>query len=185
MKQLSRFLCLSTLSVAAATCNLSHADSMEFQLSTDMVEATYQADFGKNYNTRANWLHADQDNIKSDVVGLGLFASGQSGRFTSSLGGRAYWIEGEGSSRGHGVGLGGSVTFTIVPKFSIGAGLIFSPDIINGGDFDTYYDAEVRASFQVMNHASLFVAYRDSEAEVGKYDYDIYKGGSIGFKFAL
>lgn len=179
MKQLIRFLTLCTVSTVAT------ADNIEFSLSSDMVEAQYQTDFGKSYNTRINWLHADQDNIKSDLLGFGLYASNTSGQISTNLGGRAFWLNGEDSLKAHGLALGGSVAFAITPELSIGAGLLYSPDIINGGDFETYYDAEVRLGYKVMEHASIFVSYKNTEASINKFDYEIYKGGAVGFKFSL
>lgn len=178
---------MSLSAFIATFSNIAMADSMEFGLSGDMVEAVYQIDFGTSYNTQFNYLHTDQDGNKSNTIGAGLFASGVSGRFTTNLGGQLYWMEGSrNSTRSHGLALGGSVEFAITEAFSVGSSLLYSPDIINGGYFESYYDFDVRASFQVMKHASLFVAYRNTEASNGsRDDYDIYKGGELGFKFAL
>ena len=179
MKKLLSLLCIM------AASSYAQANHMQFALSSDMVEVNYQANLGKNYNTQATWLHADDEGLKSNVLGLGLFASNQAGRWTSNLGGRAYWMDGENDSNSYGIGLGGSIGFAIAPKFSVGAGLIFSPDVINGGDFENYYDAEIRADFKVMQHATIYIALRSTEASINNFDYEIYNGGAFGFKFAM
>ena len=180
MKPLLRLFCLSSLFCSVNAL----ADSMEFGLSNDMVEAVYQSDFGKNYNMRFNYLHADQDEFKSNSFGGGIYAQGKSGRFTSNLGGKVYWMEGS-HTRSYGIALGGSVAFAITPEFSVAAGLLASPNIINGGDYERLYDVDIRASYKVMQHASLFLAYRDSEATADDFDFEIYKGAVLGFKFAM
>ncbi|NRB38203.1 MAG: hypothetical protein HRU20_07000 [Pseudomonadales bacterium] len=182
MKQLLRSFCLLTLGFSA--CHLATADSMEFGLSSDMVEMAYEANFGTSYISRLNYLHADQDEFKSNSFGAGLFASGVSGRFTTHLGGKLYWME-DSDTRSYGIGLGGSVDMAITPEFSISTGIIYSPEIINGGDYEQYYDFDIRASYKVMKHASLYVAYRNNEASNDDFDFEIYKGGVLGFKFAL
>ncbi len=178
---MKKMLCAIILLISSSSAL---SDNMQFSLSNDMVEAAYQANFGKNYNSQFKLMHADEDNEDSNTLSAGLFASNQSGRWTSNLGGKFYWLDAE-KSKSYGIGLGGSVAAAITPIISLGGALIISPDIINGGDYETFYDAEIRADFKVMQHASLFIAYRLVKAEINSFDLEAYNGGAIGFKFDL
>lgn len=174
-----------------------HAGELEFALSEDLIEASYQSFYAGSFSSTVSWLHTDIENAdffkskvdqKSDMIGLSLFANSKSGRFRSHLGGKAFWLLHDVNSKSynmHGIALGGAADFYIFPKFFIRGNVLYAPDILTGGDFENYLELGARAGYQLLPNAVIFIGYRYLEIELNDVDADVYKGGLLGFNFNI
>ena len=160
------------------------ANDMEFAISDEMAEASYQAYYSNNFNTRLSLLRADDDNLESNMLDFGLYANGNTGRVRSHLGGKLFWLDGEKVDI-RGIALGGAIDAFLAPKLFLVLSAHYAPDILTGGDLDNYTDYGLRLSYQLLDNAAVFIGYRNITAEKGKYDYDAYDGGFAGFRFTL
>ena len=182
---MQRILFFLTLSLLSST---GFGSELEFALSDDTIETSYETFYAGGFGTAVSWLHADIDQVKSDNVGVGLYAHGKSGNFRSHLGGKAFWLHSKYQSHNidmHGVALGGAIDAYIIPKLFISGSVHYAPNILTGGDFENYLELGARISFKLLPNADIFAGYRFLETEIHDEDEEIYKGGYVGFNFHI
>lgn len=177
MKTLYRNILLSLLLTGST---LASAGSAEFSISNDFLNFNFESRLSNSVATNVSLIHSDVDGHKNNVIGAGLYAYHQSQRLKIHLGGQPYYFDGH-KVDAHGIALGGGADFYFIPKAYISGSLLFAPDILTGGDFENYTDAQIKLGFQLLPNADIFLGYRFVEAEEGKFDYEIYKGGFLGF----
>lgn len=178
MKTFYRNLILIILSTCVS--QLALASTAEFSISNDFLNLNVESRLSNSVTTDVSFIHSDVDGHKNNVLGLGLYAYHQTQRLKMHLGGQPYYFDGH-KVDGHGIALGGGLDFYFIPKAYVGAELLFAPDILTGGDFENYIDTHLKLGFQLLPNADIFLGYRFVEAEQGKFDYEIYKGGFLGF----
>ncbi len=188
---------ISILSILLFISSFTYASELEFALSDDSIETSYQSLYAGNFGTTISWLHADvdedyaADDLKSDTAGIGLYAHGKTGNIRTHLGGKAFWLHTKSNTQKdnkndmHGIALGGAIDAYIIPKLFIKANALYAPDILTGGDFENYIELGARVAYQVLPNAAVFVGYRFIEAEIDDKDLEIYQGGFIGFNFRI
>lgn len=176
---------LLTFLLAALSCQLVQANDIEFAISNDSVEASYQAYYSNNFSSRLSLMRADEDNIESNLLDFGLYANGKTGSFRTHLGGKVFWLEGEKNNDARGIAIGGAVDAYLAPKVFLVLSAHYAPDILTGGDFDNFIDYGLRLSYQVLDNASVFIGYRYIEAEKDKFEYEAFDGGFAGFRFTM
>jgi len=175
----------NSLVTAATLClctAISHtqASQIDFSLSDEMIELDYQQGLGSNLTGEVSILHADVDKQVSDILSLGIFVNGKAQAASFQAGGKFFYLDGE-RVDAHGLALGIDGQYNFTPKLYASASAFYSPNIINGGDFEKYTEADVRLGFSPTSNASIFIGHRHTEASINKFDYEPYQGIMFGF----
>lgn len=181
------------------------ADSFEFAVSNDSVQASYEVFLSNSFSTKASLLYADVERAKIDFDGggkskldtettmlsWGLFNNGKTGIVRTHLGGQLFWIDPdiEGARHGKdntfGIALGGAIDAYIIPQLFVMGSLLYSPDILTSGGYKSYLEFNTRISWQVLKNTALFAGYRHLEVESDKLEAELFSGLLFGFKFSF
>lgn len=180
---------LATATIFSATTAISlsaQASSIDLAISNDVISFEWQEDLGSSISGGISFLHADTEehshSQKTDIISGDVFVNGSEGIIDFRMGGKLYYIKGK-KVEGHGISIGGDITVNFTEKFYADAGAFYAPDIINGGDFDSYIEANTSVGFKPSNNAKIYVGYKYTAAsqEKVKDDYEPYQGIVIGF----
>ena len=181
-----------TLAVVA-TCVLSAAmaDEAELSFNGDAARGGYVHQFQSSaLRAEAGWLH-HSDN--GDVFHIGAHLSGQASaredEVTAGLGVRLVYTDGDINDQdGAALPIGGYVNFTPqrYDRFSLRGHAYFSPDVLSFGDSEQYEEYGVRASYNLMRDADIFVGARYINGEYktapdAKFDTGMHVGISLRF----
>ena len=146
------------------------ADSLELNLHDEALRATFahvarpgmEWDVGHYYN---------EDDVT--VTHLGLHVSGENwskaGTFDVGLGGRLLLVRSD-EEDASALALGARVRFSPVHRVGIGGELYFAPDITTFDEATRYTEATVRADYQLLPQALLYVGYRVIEMDFDDVD---------------
>ncbi len=156
------------------------ASELDIALSNEVVEISWLENLGSNLTGGASLLHADVDKQKTDILTGEFFANAETGAAEFQMGGKVYYLKGD-DVEAHGLSLGADAKFNFTKVFFIQGSAFYAPDIINGGDFETYIDADAKVGANLSPNAKLYLGYRYTEASQGKFDYEPYDGVVFGF----
>ncbi len=173
---------VATLAMTVATAT--HADSFELGLSNELVELEFQADFTKAYALDLAYLHSIYDDKSKNLTSAGFYAKTESEKIRAQLGGKFIWLN-TSDTNTYGIALGGNIIGYVIPKLWIGGEAFYTPNILLGGDYSTFYDVSANIGYDVMEHATLFLGYRNVAADEKKKTLGVYKGVVLGFKFRI
>ena len=161
------------------------ANEIEAALGSDHVDFRFTSDFEQDFTGRLALMHSEEDDVDSNVVSYTFATRGEREGFDISLGGRIFWADVE-SEDALGLALGFGVSYELAPKFETGVEVYYSPDILTSGDLDNSLDLEVRASYQVIDNGSVFLGFRNLEAENDNgADFDIVDGAFLGMRLSF
>ncbi len=180
---LCRLLSTSFLTAATLLSINTHASTIDVALSNDMIELEWQEDLGSNLSGGLSFLHADTDDNgkqKTDIISGDFFLNGKEGMIEYQMGSKLYFMKGK-KTDAHGALLGGALDVNFTTKFYVDASAFYSPDIINGGDFEQYIEAKASIGFKPTTNAKLYIGYKYTEASQGKFEYEPYQGIMFGF----
>jgi hypothetical protein len=158
------------------------ADEFDFAISDEFIQATIQSSTDQPIRNQFSLMHTDFQGISSDLVSLGLFASGSHNNINTSIGGKAFALYSEDSNI-RGIALGGSIEIMPTPIISASVSAYYAPDIVTGGDFENYQEFDARVGYQLLDNTSIFIGYRFMEAKNELSELEPYKGGFVGLKF--
>lgn len=181
------------------------ADTFEFAVSNDSVEASYDIALSNSFSTRISGLYADvkRADIDLDKAGdvrrdtstalasIGLYNHGKTGPVTTHLGGYVFWIDPDvdnakiGGDQSAGLALGVAIDGHITPEFLVTGSLHFAPDILTSGHYQNYLAFNTRAAYRVLPSTSLFAGYRYLAVTGDKLDAELYNGPFVGFSFSF
>lgn len=198
---------------------LANADQLEIGLSDKSIDGIYETFYSNNFSSQISLIHTDLDNvenartsydyrnylksvpplyytntedgIQTDIIGFGVFANGKQGNLRTHLGGKAFYLDTDNGDQMHGLAIAGGLDAYIRPNFFISGNMLYAPDIITGGDFDNYFELSTRANFQIIQNASIFIGYKDIEADFDKRfssstaNREFFRGLFLGFRFNL
>ena len=188
-------ICVTALTVLAFS-NSARADALDINLSNDVAQFQYIAPMGDvgqgKSEGHAGFLYNDKDNVLLDA-GVLVSNDGDSAALASigiGIKGVAAKIEKNDSAA---LALGGQIRITPADdrKFAVVARLYFAPDIVTFGDAKKYFEAIVRAEYNIMQNASAYVGYRKitfdvdlpPPAQVTELDLD--EGIHVGVRIAF
>ena len=179
-----------------AFSNSAQADALDINLSNDVAQFQYIAPMGDvgqgKSEGHAGFLYNDKDNLLVDA-GVLVSNDGDSAALASigiGIKGVAAKIEKNDSAA---LALGGQIRITPADdrKFAIVARLYFAPDIVTFGDAEKYYEAIVRAEYNIMQNASAYVGYRKISFDVVRpppasvTEEDLDEGIHVGVRIAF
>ncbi len=157
--------------VLTLSTTLGLADSLDINVNDDAARLTFTRPFKQDtLQWDAGWMH-HQD--RGDVGHLGLHLKGKATvvkpEINAGLGGKFFWHDPDRSTDddGYSLALGGffSYTFPQYNRFGVGGHLYFAPDVLSFSDAEQYREIEVRGTYNVIQDADIYIAYRNIYAE--------------------
>jgi YfaZ precursor len=164
--RLSLFLALVSAAFATSAANIdfnlaSNAAAVDF--TTNLTETGLEGDLGYLHHTG-----------KVDIADAGLDLTGNASPVGSPLifgvGAKAFFISPKTvNENGLAVGVGAHFRYTwpTYNRFAIGGELYYAPNIVSFRNTDRYLQAGVRAAYQVLRNADVYVGYRYITAAFG------------------
>ncbi|HEX6929064.1 MAG TPA: YfaZ family outer membrane protein [Gammaproteobacteria bacterium] len=165
------------------------AEKLDFNLSGDAFQLRFtnnptrggaQVDYGL--------LH-QEDDVYIGSLGLHLVdnAGTETSPFQVGLGGRLQFIDTDPASGGLiAVGAWGRYTFPTANRFAIAGNIHVAPSVTSFGDVEKYLEYGVRAEYEVLRNGSLYLGYRDIEADFDiADDVELDDGLHVGMRFTF
>ena len=165
------FAIFITASTVAVFSMPALADAFDINLSNDVAQFQYIAPMGNvgqgKSEGHAGFLYNDKDNLLVDA-GVLVSNEGDSSALASigiGIKGVAAKIEKNDSAA---LALGAQIRITPADdrKFAIVARAYYAPNIVTFGDAEKYFEAIVRAEYNIMQNASAYVGYRKISFDV-------------------
>lgn len=177
--------------MCALTVTPVFADSIDINLHGDAIRGTYKMALTgtKGLSAEMGLLYAEDkyDNNETLIHG-GLLVSGEnwskSGTFDIELGGRVVQAS-PGTKDLLALAFGGRVRFSPAPRFGIGGHIYHAPDITSFQDSDEYNEWGLRADYQVLPQAYIYVGHRTVEADFGPLNWEMDDDVHVGFKMTF
>lgn len=170
------------LSLSAAAANL------DFNLSDEAFLVRYTTTPTGGATVDYGLLHQEDDVY---VGSLGLHLSDNAGTeqrpVQVGLGGRLMFVETDPVS-GAALAIGAWARFNLTDanRFAIAGNVHFAPGVTSFGDMEGYIEYGVRAEYEVLRNASLYLGYRRVEADFDIVDdVDLDKGLHFGMNFTF
>lgn len=156
---------------------------LEIGLSNDAAMAALQMPLSyNNVSVRGSWLHAEENNRRSNVFGVGFSVGNQSELAQAHLGAKLLDIDAS-HVNAYGLALLGELDFNVGRNIWMGVDAAYAPDIVFSGDFERYYEVRAHVSYQIIPQAQVFLGYQDAQAHHSGGSYQVYRGALAGFKF--
>jgi len=181
------FMVLTSISVlgSAAIAPSAFGQGLDFSITEDTVKAQVWSEIPYNdLSWSAEFLHYDDGGIDANILGGGVFVAGRSNASTArqvaGLGGKLLIIDAEGGDNGSVIAPGGFVRHTLSQAnlVSVRGEIFFAPSIISFQGVENYLEYSVRAEYQLLDQANVYLGYRSTEAEVENE-----RGGTFDFEF--
>ncbi|HEX7047016.1 MAG TPA: YfaZ family outer membrane protein [Gammaproteobacteria bacterium] len=165
------------------------AENLDFNLSGDAFLLRFtnaptrggaQVDYGL--------LH-QEDDVYIGSLGLHLVdnAGTETSPFQVGLGGRLQFIDTDLASGGLiAVGAWGRYTFPTANRFALAGNIHVAPSVTSFGDVEKYLEFGLRAEYEVLRNGSLYLGYRDIEADFDiAEDVELDDGLHVGMRFTF
>src|SRR5690606_2834113 len=165
------------------------AEQLDFNLSGDafLLRFTNNATRG-GAQVDYGLLH-QEDDVYIGSLGLHLVdnAGTESSPFQVGLGGRLMFIDTDAASGGViAIGAWGRYTFPAANRLAIAGNIHVAPSVKSFGDIEKYLEYGVRAEYEVLRNASLYLGYRDIEADFDVADdVELDDGLHVGMRFTF
>lgn len=160
------------------------AGELDIGLSNELAQVSYSQSYNQQAKLQGSYLHADTNEHKSTVLGLGVLTSQNNGDLQPRLGAKLFLVDGEGpSNSGYGLALTAGADFSLMPKWFLSAGAAYAPKIIMGGDFDGYYEIAARCGYQLIENGEVYLGFQ--KHQTSSPSYGVYDGLVVGVKFGL
>lgn len=166
-----RYLPFITL-VCVAYTGATQASSLDLNLSDDAVFARFATPINNTgLEADVSFLHHEEDgepdrNIAA--VGFHLVADAAQGvtPFQVGIGAKLFFLDAT-VVEGGALGVGGHVryTFPSYNRFAIAGNLYYAPDITSFGDTTKYLQFGIRAEYEILRQANVYLGYRRATAE--------------------
>lgn len=131
-------------------------------------------------------LH-QEDDVYIGSLGLHVVdnAGTQESPFQVGLGGRLEFIETDPASGGVlAIGAFGRYNLSSANRFALAGSVHFAPGVTSFGDVEQYVEYAVRAEYEVLRNASLYLGYREIEADFDiADDVELDDGVHFGMRF--
>lgn len=189
MRRISTVLALLATSLAAGN---SMADSLDMNLHNDAVRAIYNMDLSKRghagLTAELGLLYSDDKKRLDDImVHAGVHVSGEnwseSGTFDIRIGGRLIHTS-PGNVDLVALAPGVQLRYSPIHRVGFGGHIYYAPKITSFLDAETYREYAVRADYQLLPQAFVYVGYRyiDVDIDDGVSGFELDDNFHIGFK---
>ncbi len=164
-----------------------HAERLDFNISDEAFLVRFAAP-SSGAEVDYGLLH-QEDDVYIGSIGLHVVdnAGTQSSPFQVGLGGRLQYIDADPASGGVlAIGAWGRYSFADANRFAIAGSAYFAPSVIAFGDVDHYVEYSVRAEYEVLRNASLYLGFRSIEADFDiADDVELDEGVHFGMQFSF
>jgi hypothetical protein len=175
---------LIVFALLAAASFSAAAGSVDVNLSNDTIEAKYYANAGA-----ADWTFGALYNrdTRDRALNVGLLATGDSAignsRLEGGLGGKLYSVT-VGNADVVALALGGQVRwFPGNGSFALATYAFYAPHVVTLMDGQRFYDVGVRAEVEVIRNSSVYIGYRQVQAELDDGSrLNVDKGAFVGMQ---
>ncbi len=157
-----------------------NSDAVRAKFAWRLGDPTYLADVGWFYNQdRGQVIHGSFHLVDS--------AANSGTPLQAGLGLRLVYTRTDPSVfDGGSLALGGFVKYTLpgANRFSLGGNVYYAPDIVSFGDQEEYYEIGLRAAYNVIRDADVYLGLREIKAKyegAGRFEFD--SNLHIGFEF--
>jgi hypothetical protein len=159
-----------SLAAAAQAATVTPANRLDINLDDNAVRAAFMTPITPTGLYAS--VSAMHNSDRGDVANAGIQLLGDAGvgpnPLHAGIGGQFFYVNPKHSDlNGEAVALGGFVEYQL-PKynrFSFGGHVYYSPNIISFGDMERYFEYGVRAGYQVLQNANVYVGYRQIKAD--------------------
>lgn len=182
---------LGLLAFAVMSGTASAASDLEINLNGNAVRAAFMAPITETgLYANGAFLHNDD---RGDVANIGVHLLGDAGvgpnPLHAGIGGQFYFINPDaGNADGEAIALGGFLRYQLPQYNRIGFGghVYYSPGVISFGDVDSFFEYGVRADYQVLRNANIYIGYRQVKADFGPGDfYNMDTGFHVGMQLTF
>ncbi len=162
-QRIALFLTLAAAASAAQSANL------DFNLATNAAAVDYTANLtDTGLEGDLSYLHHTD---KVDIAAAGVDLTGNASPVGSPLifgvGGKLFYIDPKGTgSSGSALGIGAHFRYTWPDynRFVLGGELYYAPNIVSFQNVDHYMQVSVRAGYEVLRNADVYIGYRHVSA---------------------
>lgn len=162
-----RFFLLSLLYLCVF--DNAYSESLDLNLNDDAARLIFAKDVtSRKLRVDAGWLH-HQD--RGDIASIGLqlvdFAASGSNPVTAGVGLKLFYLDTDFDLDGAVLALGGSLSYTLPQYNRIGfeGHVFFAPDVVAFGDATQYTEVAVRAKYNVLRDADIYLGLRNAQAD--------------------
>ncbi len=162
---------LPALLVILLSAGVAQAGSLAISFSDVTAQAAYDQTVSQDAWGRSDvglrGLYGDRYDTKLLSGGLNVFGDIEGTGLEVGAGVRGYYADGDGDKVAAG-GLGGLVGFVPpgFPKGSLSASIFYCPKVFTGLDGERLLDTEVKAAYEIIPRASVFVTYTTIRAKI-------------------
>lgn len=166
--------------VFLGAAGVAQAGSLDLNLSGDALYAGFATAAGNTgLEVDASILHHEEEGLPDrDIGALGVHLVDDAAQgatpFRVGVGAKLFFVDAT-VADGGALGIGGHVRYTLPQynRFAIGGHAYFAPDVSSFGDTTRYLQYGVRAEYEILRQANVYLGYRRVRAE---FDY----GGVAG-----
>lgn len=187
---------LASLLLLSTTAN---ARQLDFNLTDDAIRVAFSTNISKAGQTSqragvklgAGYLYIDGEGdedssglFHADLLAIGD-AGAPSGEVIASIGGRAYYVN-EDSVDGGALGVGGGVrvSFAGLNRLAFSATVFYAPDLLSFGDVEQFLELGLRAEYEILQSAWVYLGYRNINADFDVVDdVTVDTGATLGMTF--
>ena len=180
------------LLVAALAANNSFADSIDFNVHSDALRLSYEMDLSKRGHAGLSadfgvLYSEDEERLDDLLFHAGMHVSGENwsekGTFDIRLGGRLIYTS-PGNVSLSALAPGMQLRFTPIHRVGFGGHFYYAPSILSSQDAERYREYGVRADYQLLPQAFVYVGYRyiDVDIQNGPSAVKLEDNFHVGFK---
>lgn len=165
------------------------AGELNFNVSDEAAKFDYASSRSGGSQVDFGLLHNEEGDVYVGHLGLHLVdnAGDESNPFQVGLGGKLAFVDSDFQS-GSAVALGAFAryNFPTANRFALAGSLHFAPEVIAFNDLTRYVEYDLRAEYEVLRNASIYLGYRNLEVEVeGGADAELDDGLHFGMRFVF
>lgn len=186
---LHKILVISAVVGLAATGGTATAGELNFNVSDDAAKINYAGNNAGGSQVDYGLLHNDDGDVYVGHLGLHLVdnAGAESNPFQVGLGGKLAFLDSDFQS-GSAIALGAFARYNFpnANRFALAGSLYYAPDVIAFSDLTRYLEYDIRAEYEVLRNASIYLGYRNLEVEVeGGAEAELDDGLHFGMRFVF
>lgn len=165
------------------------ASELNFNVSDDAAKVNYASSGSGGSQVDFGLLHNDDGDVYVGHLGLHLVdnAGAESNPLKVGLGGKLTFLDSDFQS-GSALALGAFAryNFPSANRFALAGSLYYAPDVIAFDDLSRYLEYDIRAEYEVLRNASIYLGYRNLEVEVESgADAELDDGLHFGMRFVF
>ena len=191
MRAIQAWLALGLCFWAGVASAQTTGKALDINLNGDAVRGTFSWRLGDpTFLADVGWLYnQDTGNVVHGSFHLVDSAANSGTPLQAGLGVRLVYTSTDPSDfSGGSIALGGFAKYTFpgANRFSIRGNAYYSPDVVSFGDQEEYYEFGVRAAYNVIRDADVYVGFREVKAKyegAGRYEFDSNLHIGIEFRF--